>query len=164
MKPRRRSRAGQTLVEVIIATSVVGLVMTAVVAVVTISLRNVSRAKAKALGTKYTQEGVEYFRTQKNVMGWETFYQTIQEGGSLPTYCMADLPYSQNGGLEQLPNRACISTEYVDPQGIYKRHAQVTTTFVNGTPTVNVIVVTSWPDADHMTQSSATAQFQPSQN
>ena len=161
---KRKRQFGQTLVEIIIAISVVGLVMTAVVAIVTVSVRNVSRAKAKALGTKYTQEGIEYFRAQKNLMGWETFWETIQAGGPSSTYCLAELPYTQNGGLESVPNRACLSTEFVDNTAVYQRKAEVTVGPVNGQDTVTVTVLTTWPDGGQTAQSMGTVQFQQSQN
>ncbi|MBW7955914.1 hypothetical protein H3C66_04235 [Patescibacteria group bacterium] len=160
---KKRKRLGQTIVEVIIATGVVGLVMTAVVAVVTVSVRNASRAKAKALGTKYTQEGIEYFRAQKNLMGWESFVGAIQEGGSTPTYCLATLPYTQNGGLENLPNRPCQASEFVDSNDLYQRSANVTLGVLGGQDAVTVTVTTTWEDGDRMTESTATVEFQQSQ-
>lgn len=156
----RRRQRGQTLIEVMIATTVVGLVMTAVAAIVTISLQNTSRAKAKALATKYTQEGIEYFRAQRNLMGWESFYATLSLG--TPTYCLATLPYSEVGGLQNLDNTPCDPGHHPDPNGIYQRGAVVTFVNVSGQPTVNVVVATTWTDGDRLAESRATIQFQQS--
>lgn len=159
--PRKRQH-GQTLIEIIIATTVVGIVMTSVVAVITVSVRNAARAKAKALGTKYTQEGIEYFRAQRNLMGWESFYGYLNTRD--PRYCLDSLSYAQNGGLEQIPNRPCQSSEFVDERNIYTRQATITIQTINGKPTVNVLVTTSWPDGSTTITSEATAEFQQSEN
>lgn len=164
IRSKRKKSRGQTLIEIIIATGVVGLVMTTVVAVISVSVRNAARAKAKALGTKYTQEGIEYFRAQKNLMGWETFYETIQAGTGNNVYCLSTLPYNQNGGLEQLPNRPCQAAEYVDARNIYKRSADVSLGTLNGQYTVTVTVSTVWEDGDRLTTSNATLELQQSQN
>jgi len=157
-------KRGTSIVEVMVAIAVVGVVMTAVTAVVSVSLQNTSRSKAKSLGTKYTQEGIEYFRAQKNLMGWESFLTAVQEGGASPTYCLASLPYSQNGGFELVPNRPCVTSEFVDVLNLYKRAAFVTLTPVNGEPTVTVTVTTTWPDGSNTTESTATQQFQQYRN
>lgn len=138
--------------------------MTTVVAAMSVSLHSAVISQSKGLATKYTQEGIEYFRAQKNLMGWETFWETIQAGGSSSTYCLAELPYTPNGGLESVPNRACLSTEFVDNTTVYQREAEVTLGPVNGEDTVTVTVVTTWPDGGQTAQSMATVQFQQSEN
>jgi Tfp pilus assembly protein PilE len=157
-------RAGQTIVEVIIATAVVGLVMTAIVAIGSVSLRNTSRAKAKALATKYTQEGIEYFRTQRNLLGWESMFQTLKQNSGGVTYCMATLPYTQTGGLGNLPNRACLPTEFVDVRQIYQRRAHVTTSVVGGQNVITVVVTVSWNDSGNQQISTAALELRQNQN
>jgi type II secretory pathway pseudopilin PulG len=165
MKRTVRSRQlGQTILEVIIATSVVGLVMTAVVAVVSVSLRNAARAKAKSVGTKYTQEGIEYFRAQRNLMGWESFFEEIQQSGVFSTFCLASLPYTTNGGLESVPERPCTTSEFVDEDNIYQREAEVTITNVGGQNIVTVTINTTWIDSGRTATSNATVEMQQSQN
>jgi Tfp pilus assembly protein PilV len=169
MKYRTRScsvswknrRAGQTIIEVVIATGVVALVMTAVVAIVSVSLRNTTRAKAKVLATKYTQEGIEYFRAQRNLLGWESMFQAIQQGSGGSTYCMSTLPYGEDGGLASLPNRACLPNEFVDSRQIYQRSAEITTT---GSDTLTITVTVTWNDGDRTQTSNATAELKQSQN
>lgn len=161
---KQHNRQGNSILEVMISIVVVGVVITSVAAAIAISLQNTSRAKAKAIGTKFTQEGIEYFRAQRTLMGWETFYSTLEEGGVTPTYCLAALPYSPLGGLDQVPNRPCQLTEFVDLNNLYKRSAVVTLGTINGQPTVTITVSTEWPNGDRTTQSTATIQFQQSQN
>lgn len=158
---RKHHRAGQTIIEVVIATGVVAMVMTAVVAIISVSLRNTTRAKAKALATKYTQEGIEYFRAQRNLLGWESMFQTIQQGAGGNTYCMSTLPYSGNGGLASLANRACLPNEFVDSRQIYQRRAEIT---ISGTDTITITVTVTWNDGDRTQTSNATVELKQSQN
>jgi len=68
---KRHFSAGTTLIEILVAAAILGLVMTSIVAVITLSVKNAAEAKERSLATKYSQEGMELFRRQKNVMGWE---------------------------------------------------------------------------------------------
>lgn len=158
---RKQRQSGQTIIEVVIATGVVALVMTAVVAIISVSLRNKTRAKAKALGTKYTQEGIEYFLAQRNLPGWESMFQTIQQGSGGSTYCMSTLPYTENGGLASLVNRACLPNEFIDSRQIYQRSAEITT---SGTDTVTITVTVAWTDGDRTQTSKDTVELKQSQN
>jgi type II secretory pathway pseudopilin PulG len=188
-----KKNAGQTIVEIVIAIGVVGLVMTTVVGVVSVSLRNTARAKAKTLATKYTQEGIEYFRAQRNLMGWETFFQTLQQRQGA-NFCMTTLPYTigsqvdvsekafennkykdkqkyeettqltHNGGLEDLPNRMCAPNEYVDAANIYQRRGTVNTATSGGQDVVTVSITVTWNDGDRTQTSKATVEFRKNQN
>lgn len=157
---KQKQKRGQTIVEVIIAIAVVSVVITAVAAVISVSLQNTSRAKANVIGTKFTQEGIEYFRAQRNLMGWEFFLMTLSQPGSSVDYCLATLPYSTNDGLAAVPNRPCTLMEFADSHNMYKRNAQVILETINGQETVTVTVTTVWPDSDHTAKSTATVQFQ----
>ena len=58
---------GSTLIEVIIAVGVVALVMITVVSIITVSVRDTVLAKSKLLGTRYTQEGMEFIVYREEV-------------------------------------------------------------------------------------------------
>lgn len=155
---------GSSIVEVIIAIAVVSIVITSVAAVISVSLQNTSRATAKVIGTKYTQEAIEYFRAQRTLMGWESFIAALQNGNASPEYCLASLPYSPVGGLDQVPNRPCSLIEFADVHNLYKRDAEVRLGSVNGQQTVTIAVTTVWPDGAQFARSTATVQLQKSQN
>ncbi|MBW7944186.1 DUF2341 domain-containing protein [Patescibacteria group bacterium] len=161
--PHLRGRAdhskGASLLEIIIATGIVGLVMTSTVAIMTVSLKTTSLSRNKSVATKYTQEGIEYFRTQRNIMGWETFFETLNSGGVTSEYCMATLPYTETGGLEELPNRPCTSSEFVDENDVFQRYAEVTTDISGENGSVHVTVSTVWEDNGRELTSTATLEL-----
>lgn len=156
VKTQRISQRGATLVEVIIATGVVGLVMTSAVAAMSVSLTSAVLAKSKSTATKYTQEGIEYFRTQRNLMGWESFVKQIQNSAF---YCLATLPYTSTGGLESVPQRHCNSDEFVDSQGRFQREAEVAHTQSNGEDIITITVTVTWQQSGRPVTSNATVEM-----
>jgi hypothetical protein len=150
---------GATIIEVVIATGVVAFVMTGVVAVLSVSLRTASLTKTKALGTKYTQEGLEYFRLQRNILGWESFSENFALGGNAVTYCLAELDYSDEGGLASIPARTCNSSEYVDEDNIFQRTATVVRAIVGSQDTITITVSTRWTDSGREQVSSANVEL-----
>ena len=98
-------QTGQSIIEVLIATGVVALVMTAMMAAMTLSLQNSSQARYRSLATKLGQEGVESFRQFRDSMGWEAFYSVINSQGT-GTYCLNSLPTSEEQ-LSSLDSGEC---------------------------------------------------------
>lgn len=132
--------------------------MTSTVAVISVSLRTTVLSRNKAVATKYTQEGLEYFRAQRNLLGWETFFD-ILNGASASTYCLVDLPFGDSAGMAELPNRACLATEFVDEKQVYQRQAEVTTASDGETGTVHITVTTTWKEGGHELVSSASLEL-----
>jgi len=153
------NRRGTSLLEIIIATGIVALVMTSTVAMMSVSLKTTNLAKNKSTGTKYTQEAIEYFRTQRTILGWETFISILQSGSNVNTFCMATLPYAAVGGLQNLPNRACLTNEYVDAGNRFKRSSQIVITTAGSSTNVNVQVSTTWQDGTRTITDNASIEF-----
>ncbi|MBW7944669.1 hypothetical protein H3C70_04725 [Patescibacteria group bacterium] len=130
--------------------------MTTTVAAISVSLRSTVVSQAKSLATKYTQEGVEYFRTQRNLMGWESFLQELQESS---IFCLAQLPYTETGGLEELPQRACTSGEFVDEKDRFQRVAHVTYNETEGQQIITITVEVTWQDSGRPLKSNAAIEL-----
>ena len=155
-------RRGQTIIEVIMATGVVGLVMTAIVAIASVSVRNTAQAKAKTLGTKFSQEAMDYLRQQRGVLGWESFVATVQQDGTNARYCLSTIPTS-TAAFQALGNRSCNANEKVDNKGIFTRYADLQ--IINGTPQrLRVTVTVSWSESGIAKTSTAVQEFRKSVN
>lgn len=85
------ARSGQTIVEVIVATGILALVLTAIVAGLALSVKNTAQSKFKALSSKLAQEGIESIRKFRDQLGWDTFYTILNNQGS-GFYCLNTLP------------------------------------------------------------------------
>ena len=76
---KNKTSSGQSLLEVMVALGMSVLVLTSLVAVVVISIRNARFAKNQSLATKYAQEGIEKMRIYRDqVDNWATFKANCQ--------------------------------------------------------------------------------------
>lgn len=150
MNSRRTTQSGQTIIEILIATGVVGLVMTAIAAGLTLSIKNTSQSKYRALATREAQEVIELYRRERSRLGWESF----QSGVATGTVCLgADLPADTQAFLALQP-AACdagdsyelgganyereVLVEAVDPTQV---RLTVTVTWLDGTTSRSVELV-----------------------
>ena len=63
---RLKNENGQSLIEVLVALAVMVIVILALVRVTTVSIRNATFAKNRALATKYAQEWMEQTRKERD--------------------------------------------------------------------------------------------------
>jgi len=83
-----RDQSGQTIIEVMIATLVVGMVLTAVAATLTVSVKNTAQSRYQEVARAQAQSGLELFRRERTKLGWQEFQNVINNG----TYCLNVLP------------------------------------------------------------------------
>lgn len=90
------SNSGQTLIEVIVAVSLIVLVLVTLVSGVALSVRNGRQAKSQAQAKEFVREGTEWIRSLRDSEGWETLIAAIDAGGGAAgqTYCLPTLPLS----------------------------------------------------------------------
>lgn len=80
---------GSSLIEIVVATGVMALVLTAIVAGLTLSLKTNADSKYRSQATKRAQEAMEVFRRERTLQGWDVFADGFVDGA---TYCLKDLP------------------------------------------------------------------------
>lgn len=64
---------GQSLFEVVIAVGLAALILSGVVSLAAVSVRNSSFTRNNAQATKYAQEAMEWIRSQRDTNAWEDF-------------------------------------------------------------------------------------------
>lgn len=134
-------QSGQTVIEVLIATGVVSLVMTALMATMTLSLQNSSQAKYRSLATKLGQEGMESFRQFRDDLGWEYFYQALDAQGT-GTYCVNTVPATSEQ-LQALSAGACAEYSIVRTGIAFQREAYIETISADE---IRIEMTVSWLD------------------
>lgn len=141
------SQAGQSIVEVLVATAVVAVVMTAIAAAMTVSVKNTAQAKYRSLGTQLAQENLEVFRRERDRLGWETFYEVLDDDGSIGTYCFS----------QTLPTTAQNFVDLTATASCENGFALVGTTFtrsvqyqLDSTDQVTLRSTVTWLDADNV--------------
>lgn len=61
------NKKGQSLIEVVVAVGMIGMLLVAILALITLSLKNSRLAKAKTQAVALAQEGVELMRTYRDL-------------------------------------------------------------------------------------------------
>jgi Tfp pilus assembly protein PilV len=133
---------GQTMVEILIAMTVVTVVMVAVVSRAIDAVKSAQFARNKSLATRYAQEGVEWGRLQRDAMGWESF-SGLLTAGSIQQYCLIDI----TADIDSMTVDACGSGDEITGTH-FQRQVDLTLTDVAGeNDYVYVEVRVSWEDA-----------------
>lgn len=79
--------SGQTILELVVALGVVSLVLTALVAAATSSLRFGQVGRLRGLGVKYAQEGIELSRKLRDRGTWSDF--VAKSGSGTARWCLS---------------------------------------------------------------------------
>ena len=106
------SEEGFSLVELLIATTVVMVVLTTLISGVSFAVKNSRYASEKLESARFAQDGLEAVRSLRDEMGWEQFSAAISSdiGGSAGVeYCGDLLPNDANEfvGLTALGQGEC---------------------------------------------------------
>lgn len=86
---------GQSLVEILVAISVVVVVLVALVSAVVGAVKGARFSQQKVRANSLAQEGVEWLRSQRAILGWADFYVLSSSGGA--KYCLDNLELTQIG-------------------------------------------------------------------
>lgn len=131
------SMRGSTIIELLIAVMIVGLIITAVANAVTTSIKNTGESRFRQNATVLGQQVIEHLRTQKNELGMVNFKNSLTPGD----YCYADI----NNPISGLCDAQVVTMAGAE----FKRDVLVAS---GGTGTrvdpyyLNVTVTVSWQD------------------
>lgn len=121
---------GQSIFELVIALAVTVLIITGIIQVVTISIRNANFSKTQAEATRYAQQATEWLRAERN-SGWDTFYSRAATGD----WCLKDLGWTGPG--------VCRPDDFIS-QTSFLRSLKLRS---SDAKTVNAEIRVSWTDS-----------------
>lgn len=137
----RSSQRGQTILEVLIAILVVGLVMVALASMLTMSVKNTAEGKYRNLATSQAQEALEVFRRERVRLGWNAF-KTAATGG---LFCLNTLPSSSDNLTTFLAqNSDECEASYVVSNSNFTRQVEIQ----HAADEVVLIVTVGWLDGN----------------
>lgn len=119
----KKQSAGQSILEVLFATTVVALVLAAILSTIIASLRNARTASEQSQSTSYAQETLEWLRRERDAYGWITFSESTVNVGETQAYCLGTLPTtildisSQQGNCT---GQTISDTNYVRELSLYR--------------------------------------------
>lgn len=143
---RETDTQGQTLIEILVAVAVVVLVLVAVVSRAVDAVANANFSRNQVMATRFSQEGIEWTRSQRDRLGWYEFVTALD--ADPVTYCVLDL--TTNPRLETLTPGLCSGTI---PGTLFTREVEIDLTDVPDPEGdfVEVTVRVAWQDriGDH---------------
>ena len=114
-----KKNQGQSLVEMVIAIGVVLIVIVALVAVTTISVRNASFSRNQVLATRYAQEAIEKIREYRASVDWNTFTLNCQNPpnlSSISSFFSRTITCEDNGDSRKIT----VTILWTDAKGTHK--------------------------------------------
>lgn len=84
-------QVGSTLIEVLVAISVIALVFTAVGSMISMSIKLSDSNEQNQLALQKAQEAMEFFRKERSINSWASFSTPLEDEG---IYCLNSMPDS----------------------------------------------------------------------
>lgn len=127
----KRKNKGQSLIEVIVAVGMISLLLTAVLALVSLSVKNSRLAKDRTKAVDRAQEGIELMRTYRDLSWTDLMLQTGASEYNLP----------EDWTVLSSWDSPCVNKNI---ESFFKRCVVLT----DGGETVSVSVTVSWPEGN----------------
>lgn len=70
----KKNKTGSTLIEVLVAIVVVGLVLTGIMLSITYSVKNSAEARYREVASQLAQDGMEVVKLRREIDPWSTFF------------------------------------------------------------------------------------------
>lgn len=136
---------GQTLIELLIATLIVGLVVTSVAAGLTYAVKNTAEVRYRESATSLGQDVIEFFRRERASVGWNQFVASLPDDQS--TYCFQTVPTTLTDIFTSPFPGSCATNEIVTlPSGQMNADflREVLVNDVAGGKRVEITVTVKW--------------------
>ena len=122
---------GQALLEIVVALAVVVIVVSALVKLITISIKNASFARNESLATKYAQEAIEKVRAYRDENTWDAFVSSCSSKPDLglsdppPPFSLLPISCADSGDSRTVK----VTVSWTDAQGTHE--SELTTYLTN---------------------------------
>ena len=155
MKINRLNNRGSTIIELLIAVMVVGLIVTVVANAVTFSIKNTGESRYRQVATILGQQVIEFVRGERNRKGLLNLKNTLVSG----TYCFKTIPTN----LDTTPTQGICDEDiddYIPMAGT--NFLREVTVSVGGAPEYSMLVTTtvSWTDGTETRQVELIQEFE----
>lgn len=134
------SSRGSTLIEVLVATTVVVFALTALMSSLTLSIKSTAENKYRSYATSLAQEAIEVHRRERALLGWQAFYSAIDDG----VYCYNILPSTSEEFVLKLPGTCTDRFSQVGTD--FSRSITIT----KGPDSVTANSVVDWFDGENL--------------
>jgi len=140
-----KEERGQSLFEVVLALAIAALIIIAIVALATISIRNANFSRNQSLATRYAQEAIEWLRGQRDE-DWDAFATRALT----PLWCLKSLSWT---GVTTIGE--CGSSDFISDT-IFKREVSFT---IFDASSIDTEVKVYWEDAQGLHETKTVTTF-----
>ena len=128
---------GSSLVEVLVAVSIIALVLTAVSSMIFASVKLAESNEIRQLALQKNEETLEFFRKERFINSWDSFKNNLQDN---TTYCLSTLPDDLTGMADKMGT--CGDTDNFQAASYFFRREVVVD--ILSTDSLNLIVNLIW--------------------
>lgn len=150
---KHESSRGSTLIELLVATSVVVVALTALMSTLTLSIKSTAESRYRSYATNLAQEVLEVYRRERALLGWNSFY-TQMVGGNGETICLNALPLNSDE-FTSLTVGNCTE-RFIQVGADFSRRVVVNK---SGGDTVTIQAIVDWHDGDELREVQLEQQF-----
>lgn len=134
----KTKQLGSTLIELLVATSIIGISLTAVAIMMMYSVQKTAQARYEELAIAMAQDAIEVFQKDRAFRGWDSFKNTYGgNDGTKTTFCVStDLVISST----------CTNDNqyFVKAGTTFDRQVAVTTSISNSVTNLRVVATVTW--------------------
>lgn len=146
-------QTASTLIEVLVAVSIIALVMTAISAMMAMSIKLAESNEKKQLALQKAEEALEFFRKERSISSWSGFSTPLTDGA---VYCINVLPESVASISAQLG--ACAEGNFMEAAKYsFQRQAAISFNDINN---VKITVDMNWQDGEKAKDLSLDQNFE----
>jgi len=135
----KKAQLGFSMIEILVASLVVGLVLTAISSALIASTHNLAQARYEAAASKEAKKAMEVFVREKVLLGWTRFADAADTAA---TYCLNTLPLT-SADFRVMSEGTCLTETYEVAGEAFRREVGVQV--VSGDE-IKVTVTVSWQD------------------
>ena len=142
---KRVIKRGQSILEVVIATTLISMGVIAALSLTNQSQKSSNYAKTLDAATAYNNQLADYLRNQKSLLGYATLEELFvgHSAGGVVTYCIDTIPADSTAFLALTPG-ICGDTDLIAGT-TFKRQMEVDVTG-SGSGSITATITTSWTD------------------
>lgn len=153
-----RHPAGQSILEVVLAATLIAVGLVAALSLATNSQRTADFSKSNNLATNYNYQVVDWLRETRAREGWSNFayYLDADTGGNTLTYCLNGALPNSSAAFEALSGGSSCNSGGTIPNTLFSRQVSLDLSQV-GSGRITGTVTTYWTDR---TQHSNNLEFE----
>ncbi|MEX0896398.1 MAG: hypothetical protein WDZ94_05725 [Patescibacteria group bacterium] len=158
-----KSIAGSTIIEILVAIAVVGVVLTALTYSLSFSVKNSAQAEYRQIASRYAQNSIEMLRAERADRGWSDFKDAFPPDNTNDYYCLRsadDLTdHELYGSTLDLTATTCNQTHNQPKADFQRLFRTVEQSDEPGNEFIAVEVVVTWRDGAEVRSTSIEQVF-----